>query len=699
MATNPQLNIKVRIFPGITPDTYYNSLSGTDITALVRLQDGITFSRGASDETSFPSAGRCTLVLNNRDFRFTPDNTASSLFPNIKNRMPLRLERTSGSAFVVSAFLTSGFDTVTATVAVGHGMTAGQFVTISGASDSTNNGVFYVTSVTSTTLVFRNLAGGVTRTNTASGIASTALWTGFVETLEEHWNFGVLPTVVLTASDRLALFARQKLTNLIAANQKFKGAFAIYPLADDSGSISSADISGNGYGALKRKTYGTTTTSTLQTQDFSVGDFGSEPDGNVLKLFSPSSAIGYYMGATTQIPASATGLVEGYFYLPNGEMNSALLRIESHTRGYAIHATSPATMTVYDLGTGAAPSGYTNPVITGHATTADLEWHHFAFSWSNSGSASTWTLYVDGVSQGTWSETIASGPPVVSLFVGGSPSTSPATCWAANVCIYASALTSTDMVDNAKAVGGFAESSLDKFSRIMLTSGNNVFNTTGTASTVMGALPTAGQNLLDIFQQINDAEDGAIYHSALDITQYVSQTARDTLGAVVTIDPKYLSPSTMLMRAPASVNQVIASRPNGGSVTASDTVSIAENGTMTESVSLYVANDADLQKVAKRRLYRRATQQPRIGNVTIDLATSPAVNDSILGIDVGSYLSIGPLPRGDIDTLLVRVEGVSDSITPSSWTRTIVTSPAYVQKSGSNWVLGTSKLDYTTTIA
>ena len=54
MVANPQLGLKVRIFPGYTPATYDVSLTGTDITSYVRLEEGISFNRGSGDETSFP---------------------------------------------------------------------------------------------------------------------------------------------------------------------------------------------------------------------------------------------------------------------------------------------------------------------------------------------------------------------------------------------------------------------------------------------------------------------------------------------------------------------------------------------------------------------------------------------------------------------------------------------------------------------
>lgn len=687
MVANPQLGIYVRIFPGYTSSTYSASSTITDITSYVRLEEGISLTRGATDETSFPSAGRLSLTLNNRDYRFTPDNTSSSLFPNFKNRIPIRVER-SVRTYAISAITKSGSYMI-ATYPLGTPVGSG-YVTITGAANSGNNGAFFVVSATATSVTLLNTSATTEASVVATGVYSVALWTGFVETIEEHWNGGLQATVTITASDILAYYARQKLPSAVTAGQQKDGALVVYPLSDDAGSTSSADASVNGYAPLRRGAYGSVTTATTQT--FGVGSFGSDPDQNVLQLLRTSSSVGYYMSANIQIASSSTGTIEGYFYLSGNAMNGVLMRIESGANAYAVHANSPATMVITVLSTGTATTR-----ITGTTTIDDGAWHHVALTWSNSASTTTWTMYVDGTSQGTYAETIASGPAVLRLFIGGSDSATPATCWAANVALYNFDNSGT-FADRANAVTGFKELASDRANRVLTIAGTSLYST-NTSAVTMGPQPTIGQNLLDVLQQINDAEDGAIYLLAIGYIYFIDRFTRDTLGTVVTIDPKYLNTGTTLMRAPASVNTVIASRPTGGSVTVSDSVSVAENGVSTETINLYVANDADLYAVAKRRLYRRSVQQSRIGNVEVDLATSTAINDNLLGSDIGTYLSIGPLPRGNVDTLLVRVEGLSDQITPSSWVRTFVTSPAYVNKSGSNWVLGTSILDFTTTLA
>lgn len=68
--------------------------SYTDITAFLRVADGITASRGRSDElTVLASPGRCDLALRNNDGRFTPGNGSSPYAP-VQIRRPMRLKVT-----------------------------------------------------------------------------------------------------------------------------------------------------------------------------------------------------------------------------------------------------------------------------------------------------------------------------------------------------------------------------------------------------------------------------------------------------------------------------------------------------------------------------------------------------------------------------------------------------------------------------
>lgn len=627
MVANPQLSLKVEIFPGYTPATYTGSLSGTDITSYVRLEEGITFNRGAQDETSFPSGGRCSFTLNNRDYRFTPDNTSSSLFPNFKNRLPVRI---------------------------------------------------------------------------SYGSTPTVVWTGFVETVEENWNGGLQATVTVTANDRLAMLARQKLPTLITATQLAEMSStnnrtgALYPLTENSGAIAATEATGFRYGGtMRRATIGAVTSSTTQTMAFSPGNFGADPDANVLQLFRQSSSIGYYMTANMRSSGSVGIAAEGFFFLSGGASAGVLMRLDTDTTGYAVLATSPPQAATVDLSTNVSTTR-----ITGTSSVDDGAWHHYVLSYQGI-TSKTLYLYVDGVLEGSWATGSTQGITARALHVGGAPSGTPATCWATNVAVIEPTITvfsASSLLTHAEALSGFAELSSARFSRLASLAGLTG-TVSGTSSVRMGAQPAKGQNVLTLLHQVSDAEDGAVYLDANDGLQYMSQVRRDTTTGSVTVAPQYLNPTSTIMTAPANVNTVNATRVGAGTVSLQDDASVAENDVLSEDISLYVTNDADLTAVAQRRFYRLSKQQPRIGNVTVNLTTSTSINDALLSADIGTYIKVSPLPRGNIDTLWVRIEGISDNIMPTSWVRTFVTSPAFKSKNGSTWTLGTSMLDYTTTLA
>lgn len=55
----------------------------TDISGFVRLVDGVSITRGRSDEQSQPEPGETVLVLDNDDGRFTWGNSGSPYYPNV----------------------------------------------------------------------------------------------------------------------------------------------------------------------------------------------------------------------------------------------------------------------------------------------------------------------------------------------------------------------------------------------------------------------------------------------------------------------------------------------------------------------------------------------------------------------------------------------------------------------------------------
>lgn len=65
--------------------------SWTDVSAYIEADSAIHISRGRSDEVDSVQPSKCNLVLDNRDGRFTPENTASPYYPNVKKGRRIRV--------------------------------------------------------------------------------------------------------------------------------------------------------------------------------------------------------------------------------------------------------------------------------------------------------------------------------------------------------------------------------------------------------------------------------------------------------------------------------------------------------------------------------------------------------------------------------------------------------------------------------
>ncbi|MFG2589046.1 LamG-like jellyroll fold domain-containing protein [Streptomyces sp. NPDC048438] len=67
------------------------SITWTDITSRVDMVQGVTVSRGASDELSETQPGTATLTLDNSDGALTPGNPNSPYYPFVRRNAPIRI--------------------------------------------------------------------------------------------------------------------------------------------------------------------------------------------------------------------------------------------------------------------------------------------------------------------------------------------------------------------------------------------------------------------------------------------------------------------------------------------------------------------------------------------------------------------------------------------------------------------------------
>lgn len=100
--SNYMLDVEVHIAFDSGYATPAASRTWTDVSAYVELADGVGIQYGRSDERSVADANSLTLTLDNRDGRFTPGNSGSPYYPNVKLGRPIRVRATpvGGSASV-----------------------------------------------------------------------------------------------------------------------------------------------------------------------------------------------------------------------------------------------------------------------------------------------------------------------------------------------------------------------------------------------------------------------------------------------------------------------------------------------------------------------------------------------------------------------------------------------------------------------
>ncbi|WP_405431098.1 LamG-like jellyroll fold domain-containing protein [Streptomyces anulatus] len=91
------------------------SITWTDITQRVDMVQGVTISRGASDELSETQPGTCTMTLDNQDGWLTPGNPDSGYAPWVRRNAPIRVSALhypprTGAAPYPLAMLVDEFD-------------------------------------------------------------------------------------------------------------------------------------------------------------------------------------------------------------------------------------------------------------------------------------------------------------------------------------------------------------------------------------------------------------------------------------------------------------------------------------------------------------------------------------------------------------------------------------------------------------
>jgi hypothetical protein len=519
-------------------------------------------------------------------------------------------------------------------------------------------------------------------------IGSTVVFTGFVD----RWSASVGSdgecVTSVTCSDRikflavnpLGAYGVERAKNLVDTYGTPNG--VVYPLAS-FGADSSAVFSA----------WRDTAASDLSIIDGASGTFEWSDD-------SPPSCAGSirlipdvatYVGPALEVPQTfnpATGgTIFGAFKTYEGSPTSfdlyRKLRTSGGTGYVQISLDSTGGLDVVIV----ADGGTTATISSSTSGYDDNAWHTFTVTVSSNGL--TVTLYVDGVSRGT--TTVGTALTIGSSNRRGVFGSLRTSAWSGNTYTFngwlstvgiktqtwsgAQALEYHNAVKWGDAGSTITTRALTLFTFLYPTAAVSINVADVSAMQVMGQ-ETKNVSILNVLNEIADAERGVVYVDRLGNIQFRGSSAR-TGASVLTIDSLAdLDGSfdcVLIEDDDLFANRIQATGP-AGAYTAENATSIAQIGVVSEAWKC-VAYQLETQTDA--RLAARISTTPRIGTVTVDLMTCSAVSKtSVLTLSILDRITLTNLPTQlGSATRDAIVEGYSLNASVSSYTLTLDLSP------------------------
>jgi hypothetical protein len=231
---------------------------------------------------------------------------------------------------------------------------------------------------------------------------------------------------------------------------------------------------------------------------------------------------------------------------------------------------------------------------------------------------------------------------------------------------------------DAAAFGFPGETAGDRIIRVCGEEGVLVTVTDAAGTTTMG--PQIRGTLLQVLRDCEAADLGVLTESGWNLAYQsraerynapVAMTINYTSGALATIEP---TDDDQRLR-----NKWTVTRTNGSSATATDQECVDLHGLYADAATVNVQSDTQVQGIANWLVHRGITDDLRWPNIGLHLdnIAGRQMIANWMGVQVGSRVQITNLPTQVIaDTVDVFVEGITQTVTPLTWTATMMTTPA-----------------------
>lgn len=518
------------------------------------------------------------------------------------------------------------------------------------------------------------------------------LFTGYVERWPQQWvSHGRRAQVPLTAVDALGLLAPTSLDDLLTQQMRGYGPAYYFPLDEPAGATGFADQSGNtGSPQLTATQYysgGTYTAGSTSTLTDSVGcvtfahvNTNSWNEVYLLRgVNNPgwaNAADGFWVACWVKTSMAAPGadIDDIFLSLDNGQWNN------NYSAIFFLSSTGKAGFQVNDPVNNTGDVNNYGPVIN------DGRWHHLAMRVS-----ATWREYwVDGVQV----LTSTTNRPWQSygylyLTVGGAFRSNRAFGFDGSICQvailpYSAAFVPADVY--AAGIDGFAgDTTGARISRLLDLAGSGVPTTLDAGqSQEQAASGLSGTAVLDAVKQSAHDENGELFIAGNGALTFYDRTRRYNPTPALTLgedtgngEIPYLD-DLALEYAPEYVyTDVQVTRANGTTARATSAAARADNGQRVLTDTIYVLSDTETTDRATFMLNRYDEPTYRAQRVTIDLAANPSAFGPILGLDLGTCVTLTRRnDSGNTISFPAFVEHIAHHIDPNTWTCELMLSPA-----------------------
>lgn len=632
-----------------------------DVSAWVEGSQGINISYGRSDELSTPSPSTCSLTLDNRDGRFTPERAASPYYPEVKKGKPIIVSvRYAGVWYTRFTGYVDEWP-----VTWPDGSNAVSQITISCSSRRARLGrgaplpsairaAYLATSPTAYwpmdedaevvdragSQAFRDITntvtGGVTETETIAAFAATAPAPVVRDGTQGPTDEGSL--VKLPSYSNAALLGT--FPHYVGGGDVFK--------INTSGSLTVEVV------ARIVEAPSTSPVNAFAT----VLWLASRTQAQVLQLFT----------------LSATG---------HNEIGTVNLDFSHRV---------PSTWAL-DADAYRPPLGAATPEE--YAAATDGQMHHYALAMTG---GNTVKYYFDGVLKDTLTLPggVVCGEPFTQIVIGAE--TLNTTLWVGHAAVHNRALSPSEVLTHANAATAATETTGERVTRIASYMGIPSAEVAVEASVAppLGAQPEKGRPASEVLDEVATSTGGVMYDSREGLLVLQARNHRYnaplafTLSAVeqeiegdlaTQLDDRYL------------VNEVEFSRSGSDSATApavvSDQASINDHGLYRTSIQIVSSSDNEVASAASNMLAKYAQPTTRISNVAVDVVNAPQ-RAAVLAADIGTRFGISGLPvQAPADSMYLFLEGYTEAISTTSHTLTMNTTPA---PDAPGWVLGDAVL-------